>query len=229
MIRRPAPFTNGLHPDNRENTGAGETFPAPPSGGRTRDMRKAVRPITILLAVTAFFAGAASAQAAPSALTQPTNTCWRDVVNDWLNHQPNVVGTYPIPCYTQAIQHLNQYKDIAGYSSAPDDIQRAMLAAIRDERGGGGPSSGGGGGSSSGGGGSSSGGGSSGGGSNPSSSGSGGLGSVIGVHDATSIPLPLIVLGALAILLALAALATWLARRIQERRVQPAPAVPRRR
>jgi hypothetical protein len=47
-------------------------------------------------------------------------------------------------------------------------------------------------------------------------------------HD-RSIPLPLIILGALAVLLALAALATWLARRIQTRRPAPAPAVSRRR
>jgi hypothetical protein len=194
-------------------------------------MRKAVRPITILLAAAAFFGGAAAASAAPAALQQATNTCYLDVINDWLHHQPNVVGTYPIPCYTQAIQHLNQYKDIAGYSSAPDDIQRALLAAIRDQRGGGGGSNGGGG-PTSGPNSSSSGpgpGGSGDSGPGGGKTGGGGLGSIFGAHDATSIPLPLIVLGALAVLLALAALATWLARRFQERRVQPAPAVSRRR
>jgi hypothetical protein len=192
-------------------------------------MKRAVRPITILLAVAAFFGGAAAASAAPAALQQATNTCWQDVVNDWLAHQPNVVGSYPIPCYTQAIQHLNQYKDIAGYSSAPDDIQRALLAAIRDQRGGGGSNGGTGPGSGP----NSSGSGPGPGGSNDNTSGGsksgGGLGGIFGAHDATSIPLPLIVLGALAVLLALAALATWLARRFQERRVQPAPAVSRRR
>jgi hypothetical protein len=190
------------------------------------EMTRALRPLTILLAAAALFAAAVPvAQAAPAALQTPTNNCWRDVVNDWLHNQPNVVGTYPIPCYTQAIQHLNQYSDIAGYSSAPDDIQRALLAAIRDQRGGGGPSNGGGG--TSGPGGSSSDPGNPNG--SPSSDSGGGLSSVLGVHDATSIPLPLIVLGALAVLLALAALFTWLARRFQTRRIQPAPAVSRRR
>jgi len=187
-------------------------------------MTRALRPITILLAAAALFAAVPAAHAAPAALQTPTNNCWRDVVNDWLHNQPNVVGSYPIPCYTQAIQHLNQYSDIKGYSSAPDDIQRALLAAIRDQRGGG-PSSGGGG-PTSGPGGPSDPGNPSG---SPSSDSGRGLSSVLGVHDATSIPLPLIVLGALAVLLALAALFTWLARRIQTRRIQPAPAVSRRR
>jgi hypothetical protein len=208
-------------------------LPAPMAASRAKpEMTRAVRPITILLAAAALFAAAVpAAQASPAALQTATSDCWRDVVNDWLNHQPNVVGTYAIPCYTQAIQHLNQYSDIAGYSSAPDDIQRALLAAIRDQRGGGGPSGGGAGPSASGG---NQGPGGGGGGSNDNSSGGGktgggGLGGVLGVHDATSVPLPLIVLGALAVLLALAALATWLARRFQERRPQPAPAVSRRR
>lgn len=194
------------------------------------EMTRAVRPITILLAAAAILVAVPAAQASPAALQSPTNTCWLDVINDWVAHQPNVVGTYAIPCYTQAIQHLNRYKDIQGYSSAPDDIQRALLAAIRDQRGGGGP----GGGTNQGPGGSSQNsgpGGSSGGGNSSPGGGKsgGGLPSIFGAHDATSIPLPLIVLGALAVLLALAALATWVARRLQERRVQPAPAVPRRR
>src|SRR4051812_2697110 len=175
-------------------------------------MTRALRPITILLAAAALFAAVVpAAQAAPAALQTPTNTCWRDVVNDWLHNQPNVVGSYPIPCYTQAIQHLNQYSDIKGYSSAPDDIRRALLAAIRSERGGGGPSSGGSGPTSGPTGGPSSGPSSGPGdpGGSPSSDSGGGLSGVLGVHDATSIPLPLIVLGALAVLLALAALFTW--------------------
>ncbi len=46
------------------------------------------------------------------------------MVNDWLDNN-QVDGVYPIPCYTQAIQHLNAYSDVAGYSSAIDDIRRA--------------------------------------------------------------------------------------------------------
>jgi hypothetical protein len=187
------------------------------------------RTLTILFAAVLAATVVGSAQAAPRALQQATNTCWNDVINDWIRHQPNITGTYPIPCYTQALQHLSEYPDVTGYSSAPDDIHRALLAAIRNDRGDGGgsggssPSSGPGGNTPSS--------------SDPSASGtstdSGGGNSsffgLFGPHDATSIPLPLIILGSLAILLALAALATWLARRFQTRRPAPAPAVSRRR
>lgn len=193
-------------------------------------MTKALRHTTIVFAALAAAVVVGSAQAAPAALQQATSTCWRDVVNDWIQHQPNVTGDYPIACYTQAIQHLRELPDVQGYSSAPDDIHRALLSALHNDRGDGpGGSSGGGQDGSTPGGtpGKNGPGGSSG---NPSASGDHSpLGGILGAHDATSIPLPLIVLGSLAILLALAALATWLARRFQTRRPAPAPAVSRRR
>ncbi|HZS24141.1 MAG TPA: hypothetical protein VFA30_04045 [Gaiellaceae bacterium] len=172
--------------------------------------------------------GASTARAAPDSAQPATPQCWKQVINDWAVHQPNLTGTYPIPCYTQALQHLSQYPDIQGYSSAPDDIRRALYAVIHEEGRGGGPTSfGGGTGGSPGG--------SSGGG--LPTKGSGGL-----VHwfqtrlqpgGAQSVPLPLIVLGCLAVLLLLAAAATWITRRMQTRRVPapaPAPApAPRRR
>jgi hypothetical protein len=179
--------------------------------------------------VLAVLLGAAAlvpaAQASPASLQQATSTCWLQVINDWLDNN-QVDHVYAIPCYTQAIQKLSSYSDIAGYSSAIDDIRRAELAAIRQDR------SNGPGGSS---------GGTSGPGGGPPGSGPSNPSGPSGHHDfigipgpssATSIPLPLIVLGALAILLALAALATWVARRFQTRRPgrpAPAPAVSRRR
>jgi hypothetical protein len=184
-----------------------------------------VRTRLVLVAAASAFAllaaGVPSASAAPAATQKATNTCWLQVVNDWLRHG-TVTGYYAIPCYTQAIQHLNAYPDIKQYSSAIDDIRRAMLIAIRQDRGGGNPNGGGGpadlGGGSSGGGG---GGGSSGGG------GGGGffhsIAKDIGPGDAQSIPLPLLVLGGLGLLLLLTAAATWFARRMQARRL-PTPA-----
>ena len=172
-----------------------------------------------------------AAQASPASLQQATSTCWLQVINDWLDNN-QVDRIYAIPCYTQAIQKLSSYSDIAGYSSAIDDIRRAELAAIRQDRSNGpGGSSGGtgpvGGGPGSGPGNPS----------NPSgpSGGASGHSKFLGIpgpSSATSIPLPLIVLGALAILLALSALGTWLVRRFQTRRPgrpAPAPAVSRRR
>lgn len=187
--------------------------------------------------VLAVLLGAAAlvpaAQAAPASLQKATSNCWLQVINDWLDNN-QVDRVYAIPCYTQAIQKLSSYSDIAGYSSAIDDIRRAELAAIRQDRSNG---PGGGGGSSGGGTSPPGGGGPSSGPSNPSgpSSSPSGHSKFLGIpgpSSATSIPLPLIVLGALAILLALSALGTWLIRRFQTRRPgrpAPAPAVSRRR
>jgi hypothetical protein len=167
--------------------------------------------------------GAQGAGAAPAASQQATDRCWLAVINDWLDNN-QVDRIYAIPCYTQAIQHLNQFPDVKGYSSAADDIHRALLAAIRQDRGSGpgsgppGPDSGNSGSSASNGG-------------NDGGTSSGGssrslfdrTARAIGPDDAQSVPLPLLVLGGLALLLLLAAAGTWLARRYQARRVAPAP------
>jgi hypothetical protein len=186
-------------------------------------MRRAIGKTGLALAVTAFaLIGARAASGAPAATQQATNDCWKTVVNDWLNNQPNLKGTYPVACYTQAVQHLSAYPDINQYSSAIDDIKRALLAAIHEDRGGGPPTSGGGfhpgpGGTS----------GPSSGGTPGGGQGQGILGDLakrLGPGNAQSIPLPLLVLGGLALLLLLTAAATWLARRLQARRMTPAPA-----
>jgi len=164
-------------------------------------------------------AGVSSAAAAPAATAAPTSKCWLAVVNDWLDNN-RVDGVYAIPCYTQAIQHLNAYPDVQNYSSATDDIQRALLAAIRQDRGNGpgagpGPTDTGGGSSSGSGSGGGTGGGGSSGGGTPSS---GGIIGSFAPSNAQSIPLPLLVLGGLALLLLAAAGATLVARRVQARR-----------
>ncbi len=154
-------------------------------------------------------AGAPVASAAPAAIAQATPKCWEQVVNDWLQHG-TVTHLYALPCYTQAIQRLNAYPDIKQYSSAIDDIQRALLIARHEESGGGGGGSsggssglgGGGVGTGGGGGGNSSGGGHS----------KGIITSIadkLGPGNAQSIPLPLLVLGGLGLLLLLTAAATW--------------------
>ena len=166
-----------------------------------------------------------AASAAPAATLHATSGCDLQVINDWLK-DGQVDRIYAIPCYTQAIQRLNTMPDVKGYSSATDDIRDALLAAIRQDRGGG--SSGGGGGPS----------GPTDGPSPTPSSDNGGtstpsggdkgvvrhLADRIGPGDAQSIPLPLLVLGGLAVLLLLAAGGTWLAKRLQARRMTPAPA-----
>jgi hypothetical protein len=186
---------------------------------QTRDRRTARLVLVALAAAFALLgAGAGTAAAAPAATAKVTNTCWQDVVNDWLNHNGTIQNTYPIPCYTQAIQHLSGYADIQGYSNVIDDIHRALLAAIHQDQRGGPPTSGLSGPNSPGGGG---------GGGNGGGHGGGWIQSVadaIGPGNARSIPLPLLVLGALALLLLLAAAGTWFAKRLQARRIAPAPA-----
>jgi hypothetical protein len=166
-------------------------------------------------------AGSRTASAAPSAALNPSSGCDLAVINDWADNN-RVDKIYAIPCYTQAIQRLSSYPDLEGYSSAADDIHDALLAALRQDRGGGGtggPTTGG-----------------------PNDSSGPGNGTTSQAHksfitrlsdrlgpgNAQSIPLPLLVLGGLALLLLLAAGATWIARRLQARRMTPAPAPARR-
>jgi hypothetical protein len=154
-------------------------------------------------------AGTATASSKPA--------CWTVVVSDWYA-DGRVDGTYPTACYEQAIQHLPG--DVKAYADAADEIQRAMLAAQRN-------------------GGTSSKDGSDGGGKGdrraaPIAFGHdrgdpprGVLSSLIervGPKNAGSVPLPLLVLAGIAFLLLAAAAASFVARRIQARRVMPAPA-----
>jgi hypothetical protein len=182
--------------------------------------------LTALAAALALFVLVPSAGAAPAATSKATNSCWLDVINDWLDNN-RVDKIYPVACYTHAIQTLNQYPDVQNYSSAADDIHRAQLAAMHDRTTGGGK---GGGGGTQGGGGVTGGG-------NSSGPGGGGGGSssppITSIFDsgkpssAQSIPLPLIVLGGLALLLLLSAAGTWLVRRSQARKAggPPKPAI----
>ena len=179
--------------------------------------------LSVGLAAGLALAVAPAAGAATSASLEAKSGCDLQVINDWADNGV-VDGLYAIPCYTQAIQRLNSYPDIKGYSSAPDDIHDALLAAIRQDRGSGG----------------------SGPGATPSGPDTGGpssgptgtskdppkngnrsvvdrIGNTIGPDNATSIPLPLLVLGGLALLLLLSAGGLWIARRVQARRgVTPA-------
>ena len=151
------------------------------------------------------------ALAAPASAAKP---CWYQVQNDWYRHGGQVQGSYPVHCYVEAIQKLPE--DSKLYSSAPDDIRRAMLLAIRVERGGGpsGPSPGV---TASG---------------PTGNGGSGSQGFVGSVFDtfapknANGVPVPLIVLGAIALLLLLAGGGSVLARRMQSRRIAIAPPEP---
>jgi len=184
----------------------------------TQIVPKATRVLLATLAgsLVLLAAGVGSAAAAHESAEQPTADCYKQVINDWENNG-RIDNVYAPSCYTQAIQNLNKYPDIKGYSNVIQDIQAALYAVLHEEGRGGGPS-----------------------GPTAPAIGSGGgqskktgrgfftrLGDNLAPGNAQSIPLPLLVLGGLAVLLLLAAAATWLARRIQTNRLkQPRPPAP---
>jgi hypothetical protein len=96
----------------------------------TTDTRRPLTPRTLLrllvagvLASTLFAIGAPAASAA--------RPCWKDLVDDyWADNRVDKV--YPISCYRDAMEALP--RDVKEYSDAQDDLRRALLIAIRNER-----------------------------------------------------------------------------------------------
>lgn len=148
----------------------------------------------------------------PAATAAPS--CGRQVLNDW--YDGRVDGTYALHCYDDAIEIIP--RDVRDYSSAEDDIKRALQAAMRGE-----PAP-------------------------PNKNGAPGkappassstrtdtTGTPPGTNDppagpdaspplgedASSVPIPLLVLGGLALLLVLGGSAGYLVRRLQGRRLPP--------
>jgi hypothetical protein len=204
-------------------------------------VRRSIQIALLIMAALAAFsvvAGPASAKPKAGAKTTP---CWQTLIDDW--YDGRIDSVYPIACYRAALEH--QPEDVANYSSLGDDINRALAAAIAAQKGGGGTT---GGGTT---GGTGNGGSSNNGGSTSSSTSSGKsstfhggpssqrsaagiagrnepggpLPSLIGAgaNDASSVPIPLIVLGALALLLLALGSAGFVARRLQQRKPRPQP------
>lgn len=57
-------------------------------------------------------------------------TCGQEIVDDWFSDE-RVDVTYALACYRQALELLPE--DAQAYSSAPDEINRALQAAIRSQ------------------------------------------------------------------------------------------------
>jgi hypothetical protein len=79
------------------------------------------------LASVALLCAVAQPARAASAGTTP---CWKMLLNDW--YDGRIDGSYERHCYTDALHHLPA--DVSTYSSAHDDIQRALQAAIAKQR-----------------------------------------------------------------------------------------------
>jgi hypothetical protein len=166
--------------------------------------------IAVLAAVLTVGVSSAAAGSTP---------CWKTLLNDYFKDS-RIDHTYPLKCYNQAVAHLDT--DILVYGSAVHDLKQARTLAIfgyqrkHHSKGGGavvvGPETP----------------------LPPPSGGTGGhhenfftrLANAIGPGNATSIPLPLLILAGVGLLLVLAATASYTARRIQARRgrIRPQPA-----
>jgi hypothetical protein len=147
---------------------------------------------------------AAFAHVQPAAAATP---CWKTLLNDW--YDGRIDQTYPKHCYTDALHHLPA--DVSTYSSARDDITRALQSAVAKSGGNLGP--------------------------NalvpaekptsttssttitdPSGDSNDNIADKLNPGSATSLPLPLLVLGGLALILVAAGGAGLIAKRIQARR-----------
>jgi hypothetical protein len=149
---------------------------------------------------------------------QAAKPCWERVIDDWLDND-RIDGVYSARCLEDARKHLPE--DVRAYSSAEEKIDEKLQDVGRSAQG----SGGGGSGSSSG---------SAGGSADPTQPTAsdpepntgprdeGPIQSVLGsgTTDASSIPLPLIILAALALLLMAAGGAGLIARKLQARRAK---------
>ena len=79
------------------------------------------------VAVAALSCAAAVARPLPAAAATP---CWKALLNDW--YDGRIDNTYPIHCYSDALKHLPA--DVQTYSSAHDDILRALQNAKTELR-----------------------------------------------------------------------------------------------
>jgi hypothetical protein len=186
-----------------------------------------VKPLARMALVTAIAGAALLGGVIRTAPAQAATPCWKQLLNDW--YDGRIDQTYAVHCYRDAIKHLPS--DVQTYSSAHDDILRALQSAIAKqqqqhqnvgnntlvppEKKGGSKGSGGKGStgktttrkttstSTTG---------------QPGRSGDGGLAGKVSSDDPSSIPLPLIVLGGLALLLVAAGAAGLVAKRLQARR-----------
>lgn len=89
---------------------------------RHQPSRRAVRAVVLLTAFVSLLVATAPASAVQS--------CGRQVIDDWYD-DGRVDGTYALHCYDDAIEILP--RDVRDYSSAKEDIQRALQAKLRGQ------------------------------------------------------------------------------------------------
>jgi len=172
-------------------------------------MPRILKPLILIVAI-------AAAAGSVGVGTAQASTCSEALIHDWYV-DGRVDQTYAVHCYREALKNIPE--DQIVYGSLRDDLTRALLAVARDKGGnvgpdtlvppdpnskGGGPSNG-----------------------SHDESFFGRLARALGPDTADSIPVPLLVLGGLALLLIAAAAVSFLTRRMQARRSpDPPPAGP---
>jgi len=174
--------------------------------------------LLLLLALTAMLAAAGPASA---------KTCGEQVIDDWFDGR--IDGTYALHCYDDAIEQLP--RDVRDYSSAKEDIERALQARLRgDDTSGQVPpaqttgdddGSGSGSGAVPPGGNDNDSGGPNGNGPGDGDSQDAIPSDAAATDDASSVPVPLLLLAGLALLLLAGGAAGYVVRRMQARRVTP--------
>jgi hypothetical protein len=102
--------------------GEGRLVPIPPP--RVRVAKSPVRPLLVglalLLAATAFLISAKPAAAAP---------CWEQVVEDW--YDDSVFDrTYPRHCYVDALDNVSE--EVRTYTSFEEDVKAALQRLTRE-------------------------------------------------------------------------------------------------
>jgi hypothetical protein len=83
--------------------------------------------LTLLVCAIVASTGVLVGAARPAAAATP---CWKALLNDW--YDGRIDHVYPVQCYRDALRHLPT--DVSTYSSAHDDILRALQATIAADR-----------------------------------------------------------------------------------------------
>ena len=78
----------------------------------------------------ALIAAALVGSAVRPATAEAATPCWKVLLNDW--YDGRIDQTYAVHCYKDALKHLPS--DVSTYSSAHDDILRALQSAITKQK-----------------------------------------------------------------------------------------------
>jgi hypothetical protein len=167
-----------------------------------------VRPTALRLSRALVLLAALLVAASACGQATATRPCWKQVQDDWTDNGA-IDSTYKPKCYDQAIKKLP--RDLFIYSDAPDVISAAKQSALKEKvrtlQSVGGSSNSGGGGNTGGG----------------ESGAAGPIGDVLNAGSTTTdgMPLPLLILGGVAILLLAAGAVGVTSRHVQARRTPP--------